>query len=114
MHRNNGWTVSGAHSRVASAPAMTALHRAAQPEVWDRFSQSASSARAVISASPSSVSTGSSSGSSGWSAKRLLAKARAVFREGVSEARDGRLQVLVDLEYGIEFGHLEELAHLWP
>ena len=61
--------VSGAHSSVAFAPAIAALQRAAQPEVWERFSQSASSARAVTSASPpSSDSTGSSSGSSGWSA----------------------------------------------
>ena len=30
------------------------------------------------------------------------------------EARDGRLQVLVDLEHGVELGHLEELADLRP
>ena len=46
MQRKRGWTVSGAQRRLASAPAMDALQRAAHPEVWERFSQSASSASA--------------------------------------------------------------------
>ncbi len=66
MHRKSGCTVSGAQSNVPSAPVMDALQRAAQPDVWERFSQSASSASAEISVSPeTSSSAGSSVSSSG-------------------------------------------------
>ena len=86
MQRKSGWTVSGAQRRLASAPAMDALQRAAHPDVWERFSQSASSASAEISASPPpSVSAGSSSGSLGFVRHPLLAGARAVSRKQGSQ-----------------------------
>src|SRR5215471_15542984 len=50
MQRKSGFRVSGAHRRVPSAPEYSSLQRAAQPEVWERFSQRASSASAEASA----------------------------------------------------------------
>src|SRR6266545_6426354 len=96
MQRKNGLTASGAHKRAPSARARSALHLAAQPEVCERFSHRASSAKAFASARPTI------SASSGM---RLSLPRRL-------EARNGGFQVLVDLEHRIELGHLELLHDL--
>src|SRR5439155_26238871 len=97
MHRKSGLTVSGAQRRAASARVSSALHFAAQPEVCERFSQSASSASAEASALASSLPR--SSGASGIGLPEL-------------EARNRGFLVPVKLEYGVELRHLEQLPDL--
>src|SRR5438132_524422 len=97
MQRKSGLTVSGAQRRAASARVSSALHFAAQPEVWERFSHRASSANAEASALASSQPR--SSGASGIKLSGL-------------EARDRGFLVLVKLEDRVELRHLEQLPDL--
>ncbi len=99
-----GWIGSCVQTRAASAPAIAASQRAAQADVWASVSQASSSARAAAKSPSVGV---------GGGAFRLVRHRVVLSGFGAgSEARDRFLQVLMNLEDGVELRHFQELLQI--